>query len=238
MGTTFLLNAPFFIRVFALWLEKNVTFYPPLPGYTLWLRETLSLFKPSTRPRGLGSFLCTGEFLSYLFKDLRCKLTSFTTGMKLRHLIHTFNIMEAKARWPESSFTLFWGYHWSGGILSFLEGIHFFHDVWIPEQETYHMSYVFSTPLLLVSVEVSRAFLSAFKCSLLSRRLGRPLSWPTVSSSYCSHHIFLRIFHLLYETPDSWDIRVKAFHLFCLHHPHIHPAKRLAHNEYLVIITL
>ena len=214
MGTTFLLNAPFFIRVFALWLEKNVTFYPPLPGYTLWLKETRGLFKPSTRPRGLGSFPCTGEFLSYLFKDLRCKLTSFATGMKLRHLIHTFNVMEAKARWPESSFTLSWGYRWSGGILSFLEGIHFFHDVWIPEQGAYHMSYVFSTPLLPVSVEVSHAFLGAFKSSLLSRRLGRPLSWPMVSSSYCSHHIFLSIFHLLYETPGLGTSESRLFIFF------------------------
>lgn len=54
------------------------------------------------------------------------------------------------------------GYHWSGGILSFLEGIHFFHVMWIPVQEAYHM-------------EVSHVFLGAFKFCLLSRRLGRPL---------------------------------------------------------------
>lgn len=49
MGTTFLLNAPFILRMFVPLVEEQCHVPPPLLGYSLWLEETLRFFKSSAR---------------------------------------------------------------------------------------------------------------------------------------------------------------------------------------------
>lgn len=132
--------------VFALWLEKNVSPSLSSPSSQAILygsKKPLVSSSPQPDWRGLGSFLCTGEFLSFLFKDLRCNLTSFKTEMKLGHnsyIQHHGGLRIWLNDQSHHSPFLSQGYHWSHRILSLLEGIHFFMSMWIFEQEVRRMS--------------------------------------------------------------------------------------------------